>query len=168
MAEVGHPGTMNNTCKIIELIDRHAISEGATDTPIEGLQLFRTNHPVERLPGVYDPSICVIVQGQKRAYLDGTTHIYDREQYLCCTLPIPAEAEVIEAQVLGTSPIAGTKVRDIDFPEGSLIGGVMKDGEVVRPTGDMRIAEGDLVSIFALAEDVPEVEQLLQVSIDYF
>ena len=97
MAEVGHPGTMNNTCKIIELIDRHAISEGATDTPIEGLQLFRTNHPVERLPGVYDPSICVIVQGQKRAYLDGTTHIYDREQYLCCTLPIPAEAEVIEA-----------------------------------------------------------------------
>ena len=97
MAEVGHPGTMDNTCKIIELIDRHAISEGATDTPIEGLQLFRTNHPMERLPGVYDPSICVIVQGQKRAYLDGTTHIYDREQYLCCTLPIPAEAEVIEA-----------------------------------------------------------------------
>ena len=39
----------------------------------------------------------MIVQGQKRAYLDGTTHIYDREQYLCSTLPIPAEAEVIKA-----------------------------------------------------------------------
>ena len=88
---------MNDAGKIIELIDRHAISEGGIDTPIEGLQLFRQSHLVERLPGVYNPSICVIVQGQKRAYLDGTTHIYDREQYLCSTLPIPAEAEVVEA-----------------------------------------------------------------------
>ncbi|MEM9007966.1 MAG: AraC family transcriptional regulator [Cyanobacteria bacterium P01_F01_bin.86] len=90
---------MNNIGKIIELVDRHAIAEGATETPIEGLQLFRQSHRVERLPGVYDPSICVIVQGQKRAYLDGTTHIYDREQYLCSTLPIPAEAEVVEASL---------------------------------------------------------------------
>ncbi|NET58223.1 MAG: AraC family transcriptional regulator [Symploca sp. SIO2E6] len=88
---------MNDTRKIIELIDRHATSEGETETPIEGLQLFRINHPVERLPGIYDPSICVIVQGQKRAYLDGATHIYDSEQYLCSTLPISAEAEVSEA-----------------------------------------------------------------------
>ncbi|NCZ66854.1 MAG: Trk system potassium transporter TrkA, partial [Rhodobacteraceae bacterium] len=33
-----------------------------------------------------------------------------------------AEAEVIEAQVLNTSPIAGQRIRDINFPEGVLIG----------------------------------------------
>ncbi len=33
-----------------------------------------------------------------------------------------AEAEIIEAEVLSTSPIAGCKVRDIDFPEGFLSG----------------------------------------------
>ena len=32
----------------------------------------------------------------------------------------------------------------------------------------MRIEEGDIVVIFALAQDVPEVERLLQVSIDFF
>src|SRR5690606_12825854 len=32
-----------------------------------------------------------------------------------------AEAEVIEAQVLGTSPIAGRLVREIEFPEGVLM-----------------------------------------------
>ena len=37
-----------------------------------------------------------------------------------------AEAEVIEAQVLSTSPIAGRAVRDIDFPEGALMGAVRK------------------------------------------
>ncbi|TCM84932.1 Trk system potassium transporter TrkA [Rhodovulum steppense] len=79
-----------------------------------------------------------------------------------------AEAEVIEAQVLSTSPMAGKRVQDIDFPEGALIGGVMKGDRVIRPKGDTRIEEGDVVAIFALAADVPEVERLLQVSIDFF
>jgi len=79
-----------------------------------------------------------------------------------------AEAEIIEAQVLSTSPISGQKVREVDFPEGTLIGGIMKGGKIVRPTGDTRIEEGDVIAIFAMSEDVPEVERLLQVSIDFF
>ena len=79
-----------------------------------------------------------------------------------------AEAEVIEAEVLSTSPMAGQRLRDIDFPEGVLIGGVVKDGDVVRPSGGLKIEEGDVVAIFAMADDVPEVERLLQVSIDFF
>jgi trk system potassium uptake protein TrkA len=79
-----------------------------------------------------------------------------------------AEAEVIEAQVLSTSPIAGQAIRDIDFPEGVLVGAVQKSGKVVRPTGGTRIDEGDIIVLFALAADVPEVERLFQVSIDFF
>ncbi|WP_238366216.1 Trk system potassium transporter TrkA [Mesobacterium pallidum] len=79
-----------------------------------------------------------------------------------------AEAEMIEAEVLSTSPMAGRQVRDIDFPEGVLVGGVMKDGVVKKPTGTLRIDEGDVVALFAMTKDVPEVERLLQVSIDFF
>jgi len=80
-----------------------------------------------------------------------------------------AEAEMIEAQVLGTSPMAGQRIRDIDFPEGVIIGGLLRtDGTVVKPTGSTRIEEADIVAIFSLAADVPEVERLLQVSIDFF
>ncbi|MBI1418110.1 MAG: Trk system potassium transporter TrkA [Limimaricola sp.] len=79
-----------------------------------------------------------------------------------------AEAEMIEAQVLGTSPMAGKKIRDITFPEGVLIGGVMKGEKLVKPTGETRIDAGDVVAIFSMAADVPAVEQLLQVSIDFF
>ncbi|KGJ04796.1 trk system potassium uptake protein TrkA [Paracoccus halophilus] len=79
-----------------------------------------------------------------------------------------AEAEVIEAQVLSTSPIAGRPVRDIEFPEGALIGAVQKGGRVIKPVGDLRVEEGDIVVIFSLASDIPEVERLLQVSIDFF
>ncbi|KAJ56769.1 potassium transporter TrkA [Actibacterium mucosum KCTC 23349] len=79
-----------------------------------------------------------------------------------------AEAEVIEAQVLSTSPIAGQRIRDIDFPEGVLVGALSKGDTYVRPTGGTRIEEGDEIALFAMADDVPEVERLLQVSIDFF
>jgi trk system potassium uptake protein len=79
-----------------------------------------------------------------------------------------AEAEVIEAQVLSTSPIAGKAIREVSFPEGVLVGMVMKGKQVVRPHGGLRIDEGDVITLFAMATDIPEVERLLQVSIDYF
>jgi trk system potassium uptake protein TrkA len=79
-----------------------------------------------------------------------------------------SEAEVIEAMVLSTSPIAGKLVREIDFPGGVLVGAVMKGQDVLKPRGDLRIDEGDIVLLFALSSDVPEVERLLQVSIDFF
>ncbi len=79
-----------------------------------------------------------------------------------------AEAEVIEAQVLSTSPISGRMVREIDFPEGVLLGAVRKGERIVKPTGGTRIEEGDVIALFSLSADVPEVERLLQVSIDFF
>ena len=79
-----------------------------------------------------------------------------------------AEAEVIEAEVLSTSPIAGQMIRDVDFPEGVLVGAVLKGDRIVKPVGETRIEEGDVIVLFSMADDVPEVERLLQVSIDFF
>ncbi len=79
-----------------------------------------------------------------------------------------AEAEMIEAQVLSTSPIAGRSIRDIEFPEGVLVGSVMKGDKLVKPTGATRIDEGDVIALFSMAADVPELERLLQVTIDFF
>lgn len=79
-----------------------------------------------------------------------------------------AEAEVIEAQVLSTSPLAGRLVREIEFPEGVLVGALMKGDRVLKPMGDLRVEEGDVIALWAMAKDVPEVERLLQVSIDFF
>ncbi len=78
------------------------------------------------------------------------------------------EAEMIEAQVLSTSPLSGRLVREIEFPEGVLVGGVMKGDKMVKPTGDLRIDAGDVIALFAMAGDIAEVERLLQVSIDFF
>ena len=79
-----------------------------------------------------------------------------------------SEAEVIEAEVLSTSRMAGASLRDIDFPEGVLVGAVRKGERILKPSGGLRIEAGDVVVLFVLAADVPEVEQMLHVSIDYF
>lgn len=78
------------------------------------------------------------------------------------------EAEVIEAQVLSSSPIAGKEIKEIDFPEGVIVGGIKKGNELIKPVGNTIIQQGDVITIFSLARDVPNVEALLQVSIDFF
>jgi trk system potassium uptake protein TrkA len=78
------------------------------------------------------------------------------------------EAEVIEAQVLSSSPIAGKEIKEIDFPEGVIVGGIKKGNEVIKPVGNTTIQQGDVITIFSLAREVPNVEALLQVSIDFF
>ena len=79
-----------------------------------------------------------------------------------------AEGEVIEAQVLSTSTIAGQYIRDIEFPEGVRIAAVRKEKNILKPTGSVRIEDGDQIVLFALSDDVREVERLLQVTIDFF
>ncbi len=76
------------------LVAKHAVPTGVSETPIEGLRLFRIDEPIERLPGVYPASMCCIVQGTKRAYLGGVAHTYDEEHYLCAAMSLPVEAEV--------------------------------------------------------------------------
>ena len=78
------------------------------------------------------------------------------------------EAEMIEAQVLGTSAMAGKAVRDAELPEAALIGLIQKGDKVVVPRGDTRLAEGDVLTIFAMRDSVAEVERLFQVGLDFF
>ena len=75
---------------------------------------------------------------------------------------------MLEAQVMSTSPIAGQIIRDVRLPEGAIVAAIQKSDKVLRPTGDTRIEEGNVVVIFSLARNMEEVERLLQVQIDFF
>lgn len=78
------------------------------------------------------------------------------------------EAEVIEAQVLGTSAIAGKTIRETDIPQNALIGLIRKGQHVIAPKGSTRLAEGDVLTIFAMRDAVADVERLFQVGLDFF
>jgi len=78
------------------------------------------------------------------------------------------EGEVIEAQVLMTSPIAGKRLRDAGFPPGALVGAIMTRDGLKMPEGDLTITDGDVMVVFALRDVVKQVEQLFRVSVDFF
>mgnify|MGYP006141562857 FL=1 len=79
-----------------------------------------------------------------------------------------AEAEVIEAKILSTSPMSGQAIKDIGFPEGAVIGAIKRGEEFIKPIGDSKVYDGDIVVIFSISKDIPEVEKLLQVTINLF
>ncbi|HKK35821.1 MAG TPA: Trk system potassium transporter TrkA [Paracoccaceae bacterium] len=78
------------------------------------------------------------------------------------------DGEVIEAQALGTSPIAGKPLRSAGFPDDAIVGAVLGRGGLKMPRGDLVIEEGDRVVVFARRDAVREVERLFRVSIEFF
>lgn len=76
--------------------------------------------------------------------------------------------EIIEAEALETSPLVGAPLNELDMPNGVRIGAILREDEVIIPTGLTTIETNDRVVIFALADHVRHVEQMFRVSLEYF
>lgn len=70
-------------------------------------------------------------------------------------------AEVLEFDIKSDTKILGTPLKDIHFPNGSIVGIVLRGEEVIIPRGDYIAALGDRVIIFTLPEAVRKVEMIL-------
>lgn len=77
-------------------------------------------------------------------------------------------AEMVEGEVLSTSPLVGRPLREIDILDGIRIGAIYRAGKILFPKGDLEIEEHDRVVVFALADRLRKVEQLFRVSLEFF
>jgi trk system potassium uptake protein TrkA len=77
-------------------------------------------------------------------------------------------AEIIEAEALETSPLVGPELRELELPDGIRLGAIYRNGEVLKPSGTMRIKPKDRIVMFAMAKAVKQVEQLFRVSLEFF
>ena len=68
-----------------------------------------------------------------------------------------SEAEVFELQAAKNSKITKKALKDINFPEGATIGGVIRNDQAIIAKGDIKINEGDNVIVFALPNFVKKV-----------
>ncbi|MCG8473556.1 MAG: Trk system potassium transporter TrkA [Desulfobacterales bacterium] len=78
------------------------------------------------------------------------------------------QAEVIEAVALQTSEIVDTPISKVSFPKGALLICILRDEEVIIPTGESVIRPDDRVIIFATREAVPRIEKMLTVKLEFF
>ena len=77
-------------------------------------------------------------------------------------------AEVMEGEVLETSPLAGKPLESAELGEGIVIGAVIHEGRVLLPKPDMIIKPGDRIVLMAERAALKSVELLFRVSMDYF
>jgi AraC-like DNA-binding protein len=89
--------TTNELTKLAAAVGRRAAADGAYDTPVEALRLYHTSAPTELAAVVYEPSLCVVVQGAKEVVLEGHAHRYDPAHWLLVSVDTPAVCRVVEA-----------------------------------------------------------------------
>jgi trk system potassium uptake protein TrkA len=78
------------------------------------------------------------------------------------------QAEVMEAVALETSGIVHKPLKDISFPKGSMVAGIIRQEDIIVPSGDSVIEPGDRVIIFARRQAIAKVEKILSVKLEYF
>jgi AraC-like DNA-binding protein len=83
--------------EIAALMTRYAVGDGIHQTAVGRLSLIRAARPNELMPGVYEPSLCLIAQGSKRVILGDEVFVYDRARYLVASVELPVAGEVLEA-----------------------------------------------------------------------
>jgi trk system potassium uptake protein TrkA len=68
------------------------------------------------------------------------------------------DAEAIEFHVGTNSPLVGRPLRELHFPDGGIVGTIIRGEQIIIPTGESTVLPGDEVIVFALPEAIAEIE----------
>jgi trk system potassium uptake protein len=69
-------------------------------------------------------------------------------------------AEMIELRVPERCRVAGRPLSEVGFPDGAIVGALLRDGDVIIPTGEEILRAGDDAVVFTVEDAVEEVENL--------
>jgi AraC-like DNA-binding protein len=97
--------------ELAELIERAAAGDGMHQTSIAPLSVSRCTGPSLPMPALFQPCLCLIVQGRKQVWLGDETFFYDPLNYLVASVTLPVSGQVIDASP--ERPYLGLKL-DID------------------------------------------------------
>jgi AraC-like DNA-binding protein len=114
------------------------IDDGPSESRLKGVLLFKETRHIPRKPMVYDPGVCIVVQGYKIGYLGGQKFRYDANHYLVTSVTMPFECETFASP---EEPLRGLYI-DIDMGQlRDLIGRMDVHTEIVNG-GDRTLPRG--------------------------
>ncbi|MCF7220666.1 AraC family transcriptional regulator [Lysobacter sp. TLK-CK17T] len=83
--------------ELAERIARWVPGDGVHASAWKSLTLIQASSPNDGLPSVYEPCLCVVVQGSKRALVGDRVFHYDPLNYLVVSVTLPAVGQILEA-----------------------------------------------------------------------
>lgn len=104
---------MSPTChldanaRLVSLLEPLAQSDGFLPTAIDGLRVVSAHGNSARCPQIYDPSLMIIAQGSKIAYLGDRELEYGAGHYLVQALPVPFQYETFATE---QQPLLGVSI----------------------------------------------------------
>ena len=78
------------------------------------------------------------------------------------------QAEILEAVALETSDIVGRPLKDISFPKGAILAGIIRNDDIIIPSGESVVQPEDRIIIFAKSKAIPKIEKILTVKLEFF
>lgn len=84
---------------LIALIDKFSNGDGVHSTAMPGLKCLKTSAPSMKMPVVYEPCLCLIVQGVKEVMLGDEIYRYAPSEFLVASVDLPATGQVIQASI---------------------------------------------------------------------
>jgi AraC-like DNA-binding protein len=87
----------NELTKLAAAIELHTGADGVYDTAVPALRLSRFSAPSDLVALVYEPCVCVVVQGAKEVLLEDEAYHLDPAHSLLVSVDLPVAAHVVEA-----------------------------------------------------------------------
>jgi len=72
------------------------------------------------------------------------------------------KAEIVEYTVSKKSKINGKFLKDVNFPDGSIVSMVINENSTIVPRGNYKVKEGDHILVFSVPSVLPDVEKLFK------
>lgn len=88
---------MDHLAELTRTIRHHCPEDGIHASSIPKVTLIRSSTPTMPMPALYEPTLCLIAQGRKRAVLGAIAFTYDPLNYLIASVDLPVMGSVIEA-----------------------------------------------------------------------
>jgi len=73
-----------------------------------------------------------------------------------------ANAEMLEVEISVNSPILNVEVQELDLPKDTVISAIIRDGQLVMPTGQTVLQAHDVLYILADKHQVNRVRELME------
>lgn len=74
----------------------------------------------------------------------------------------------MEIEILPTTKFADQKISDLTIPEGVVIGGIVRNRELIFPDENTIIYVKDKLIIFSDPSSIKEIEKYSEVNIEFF
>lgn len=128
--------------EIINIIEAKRLEDGMIPTEIPSLCFYTSASTTEFATVIYEPSLCLVLQGSKALILGDENYSYDPSRYLLASIHMPTRVRIMEAS--DQKPYISLKLTFTMEDIFEVMKEVHNKSRITTPTPELGICFGDM------------------------